>query len=75
MVDHQLLKTTAADGEGQNRQGKDEDYGDLATIDRDSEVSESASPVKVGLLRRLIIMWIVGDTEQCVGFNRVGGEG
>ena len=38
MVDHQLLKT--AEGEGQNRQGKDEDDGDLATIDRDSEVSE-----------------------------------
>ena len=50
MVDHQLLKTSAEEGEGQNRQGKDEDDGDLATIDRDSEVSESASPVKVGLL-------------------------
>ena len=50
MVDHQLLKTAAAEGEGQNRQGRDEDDGDLATIDRDSEVSESASPVKVGLL-------------------------
>ena len=72
MVDHQLLKTTAA--EGQNRQGKDEDDGDLATIDRDSEVSESASPVKVGLLGQLNI-WIVGDTEQCVGCIRVGGEG
>ena len=57
MVDHQLLKTTAAEGEGQNRQGKDEDDGDLATIDREvSEVSESASPVKVGLLGRLIII-------------------
>lgn len=49
MVDHQLLKTEAV-GEGQNRQGKDEDDGDLATIERDSEVSEPASPVKVGLL-------------------------
>ena len=75
MVDYQLLKTTAAEGEDQNRQGKDEDDGDLATIDRDSEVSESASPVKVGLLGRLIIMWIVGDTEQCIGCIRVGGEG
>ena len=74
MVDHQLLKTAAAEGEGQNRQGKDEDDGDLATIDRDSEVSESASPVKVGLLGQLNI-WIVGDTEQCVGCIRVGGEG
>ena len=72
MVDHQLLKTTAA--EGQNRQGKDEDDGDLATIDRDSEVSESASPVKVGLLGQLNI-WRVGDTELCVGCIRVGGEG
>ena len=74
MVDHQLLKTAAAEGEGQNRRGKDEDDGDLATIDRDSEVSESASPVKVGLLGQLNI-WIVGDTEQCVGCIRVGGEG
>ena len=74
MVDHQLLKTAAAEGEGQNRQGRDEDDGDLATIDRDSEVSESASPVKVGLLGQLNI-WIVGDTEQCVGCIRVGGEG
>ena len=74
MVDHQLLKTTAAEGEGQNRQGKDEDDGgDLATIDR--EVSETASPVKVGLLGLLIIICIVGDTEQCIGCNRLGGEG
>jgi hypothetical protein len=53
MVDHQLLKTEAEQtvvGEGQNRQGKDEDEGDLATIERDSEVSEPASPVKVGSL-------------------------
>ena len=74
MVDHQLLKTAAAEGEGQNRQGRDEDDGDLATIDRDSEVSESASPVKVGLLGQINI-WIVGDTEQCFGCIRVGGQG
>ena len=72
MVDHQLLNKEAV-GEGQNKQGKDEDDGDLATIERESEVSEPASPVKVGLLAWLI-RWIVGDTGQCVGCTRVGGE-
>jgi len=51
MVD-QLLKTEVqTEGEGQNRQEKDEDDGDLATIEKDSEVSEPASPVKVGSLK------------------------
>ena len=50
MVDQLLNKDEQTVGEGQNRQGKDEDDGDLATIERDSEVSEPASPVKVGSL-------------------------
>ena len=36
--------------EGQKAHVKEEDDGDLATIDRDSEKSEPASPVKVGSL-------------------------
>ena len=47
MVDQLLKREEQRQGEGQNRQGKDGDDGDLATIDRESE---SASPGKVGLL-------------------------
>jgi hypothetical protein len=72
MVDQLLKREEQTLGEGQNRQGKDEDDGDLATIDRESEVSESASPVKVGLL--VLIICIVGDTEQCVCCTWCGGE-